>query len=180
MGLRNLGLMNILLNTLAIPAFFSLYAAHRKEPGQPYAALAMIMAFLGVGVFYAVNRAFPMFALSRQYAAASTEAQRAVLEAAGQSLLSVGASHTPGSFLSFFLLEAAGVLISVVMLRGKVFNPAAAYAGVLGFGILMAFEVLSSFVSGLNQVAMFLAAFGGLLSMIWYLLIARRLFQLGR
>jgi len=95
-------------------------------------------------------------------------------------MLSVGASHTPGTFLAFFLVEAAGVLISVVMLSSKIFGKAAAYAGILGFGILLIFEFFSSFVSGLSNMTMILAVFGGFLSIAWYILIARRLFQLGK
>jgi hypothetical protein len=180
MGLRNLGLLNILLNTLGILTYFALYAAHREDPNQPYAALATIISFLGIGIFLATNRAFPMLALSNQYASATTDAQRAVLEAAGQSMLSVGQSHTPGAFLGFFLSEFAGVVISTVMLRSKIFSNVTAFAGIFGFGILLIFEFFSSFVSGLSKVTMTLAMFGGLLSMAWYILIARRLFQLGQ
>jgi hypothetical protein len=180
MGLRDLGLLNIFLNTLAILTYIALYAAHRKSSCQPQAALATIISFLGIGVFFATNRAFPMLALSRQYAVATSGAQRAMLEAAGQSMLSVGASHTPGTFLGFFLVEAAGVLISIVMLRGEIFSKVGAYAGIFGFGILLVFEFFSSFVSGLSTVTMLLAIFGGLLNMVWYILIAHRLFQLGQ
>jgi hypothetical protein len=178
MGLRNLGLLNICLNTLSILTFFALYTTHRKGKDQPYAALATLIAYLGVGVFFATNRAFPMLDLSNQYAAATTEAQRAVLEAAGQSMLSVGRSHSPGTFLAFFLSEVAGIVISVVMLRGKVFSKTNAYAGILGFVILLVFEITTSFFSGLNVVTMILAMFGGILSMAWYILIARKLFQI--
>jgi len=180
MGLRNLGLLNIMLNTLAILIFLALYAAHRQSQDQPYAALAALIALLGIGVFYATNRAFAMLDLSHQYAAATTEAQRAVVEAAGQAMLSVGKSHTPGTFLGFSLIEAAGVMMAVVMLRGKVFNQTAACAGMLGFGMLLLFEFFSSFVAGLNSITMILAMIGGLSSMAWYILIARRLFQLRR
>jgi hypothetical protein len=177
LGLRNLGLLNIFLDALAILIFFALYAAHRNSPHQPYAALVTLLSFLGIGVFLATNRAFAMLALSQQYAAATTDAQRAMLEAAGQSMLSVGQSHTPGTFLGFFLQEVAGVVISLVMLRSKVFSKATAYAGIFGFGMLLVFEFFSSFVAGLSAVAMTLAMFGGLLIMAWYVLIARRLFQ---
>jgi hypothetical protein len=180
MGLRNLGLMNIFLNTLAIPMYFALYAAHRRDPIQPYAALTLVISFLGVGVFYATNRAFPMLDLSRQYATATTDAQRVVLEAAGQSMLSVGASHTPGTFLGFFLNEVAGIMISFIMLKGKVFSKIAAYAGIIGFGILLVFEYTSSFVSGLSWVMMSLAMFAGLLNVIWQISIARTLLKLGK
>jgi hypothetical protein len=142
--------------------------------------LAVIISLLGIGVFLATNRAFPMLALSRQYAIATTDSQRAVLEAAGQSMLSVGQSHTPGTFLGFFLIELAGVLISFVMLYSGMFGKATAYSGMFGFGMLLVFEFFSSFVAGLNAVTMGLAMFGGILSMVWYIMIARRLFELGK
>ena len=80
MGMRNLGLLNIFLNALGILTYFALYAAHRENPYQPYAALVTIISFLGIGVFFATNRTFPMLALSQQYAAATSDAQRAMLE----------------------------------------------------------------------------------------------------
>lgn len=178
MGLRNLGLLNILLNSSAIFTYLALYGAHRKTSYQPLAALATFISFLGIGVFFATNRTFAMLDLSQQYAAATGDAQRAMLAAAGQSLLSVGASHSPGTFLAFFLSELAGVLISYVMLRGQVFSKAAAYAGMFGFSFLLIFEFISSFFVGLSGAAMLLAMLGGLLSMVWYILIARRLFRL--
>ncbi|HVN54918.1 MAG TPA: hypothetical protein VMT46_11360 [Anaerolineaceae bacterium] len=180
MGLRDLGLLNILFNTLGILTFFGLYAAHRDDRNQPYAALALLVAFLGIAVFFATNRAFAMLDLSRQYAAVESAAQRAMLEAAGQSMLSVGRSHSPGTFLGFFFLEAAGVLFSLVMLRGQLFSRVTAWVGILGFGCLLVFEILSSFIAGLNGATMLLAIAAGLLTMTWNVLIARRLFQIGR
>jgi hypothetical protein len=180
MGLRDLGLLNILLDLLAILLFFALYFAHREGPYRLHATLVMIVSFLAIGVFLSTNRAFPMLALSRQYAVATTDAQRVVLEAAGQSMLSVGQSHTPGTFLAFFLIELAGVLISFVMLYSRVFSKATAYAGMLGFGMLLVFEFVTSFWVGLSAATMGLAMVGGILSMAWYILIARRLFELGR
>jgi hypothetical protein len=179
MGLRNLGLLNILLNALAILIFFALWAAHRQSPDRPYATLAALIAMLGVAVFFATNRAFAMWDLSNRYAAATTDAQRAAIETAGFVVLSTGRSHSPGTFWGFFLLEAAGVMMSAVMLHSGIFSKAAAVAGLLGFGMLAFFEVISSFVLGLDDVTMILAMFGGLLVMAWYVLIAARLFQLG-
>ena len=179
LGLRNLGLLNIVMTMLGIPMFFALYTAHRNVE-QPCAALALIISFIGVAVFYATNRAFPMLDLSNQYAAATTNAQRTMLLAAGQSMLSVGESHTPGTFIGFFLSEVAGILISVVMLRSKVFNTLNAYFGILGFSLLLIFEICSSFVPALSDMVLIFAMSGGVLSMAWYILIARRLFQLGR
>ncbi|KAA3665292.1 MAG: DUF4386 family protein, partial [Chloroflexi bacterium] len=180
MGLRNLGLLNLFFNAFAILIYMALYAVHRHHREQPFAMLAAIISFLGIGVFFATNRAFPMLALSQQYAAASTEAQRVVLEAGGQAMLAVGSSHTPGTFLAFFLIDSAGILISVVMLRSMIFGRAAAYVGILGFGILLVVEFLASFVAGVQDVTILLFMFGGILSMVWNILIARGLVQFGK
>jgi hypothetical protein len=179
MGLRNLGLLNILFYALDIPIFFALYGAHRKA-SQTLAALAMIVSFIGVAVFYATNRAFAMLDISNQYALATTEAQRSILAAAGQAMLSVGQSHTPGTFIAFFLSEFASLLISVVMLRDKLFSKANAYVGFLCFTFLLIFEVCTSFVPALQGVAMILAMLGGILSLVWEILVALKLFHLGQ
>jgi hypothetical protein len=179
MGLRNLGLLNMFFSALAVPLYLALFAAHRKVD-RVYAALAMIVAFIGVAVFFATNRAFPMLDLSNQYAAATNDAQRASLVAAGQAMLSVGQSHTPGTFFAFFFSGVAGVTMSIVMLRGNVFGKINAYVGILGFSLWLIFEIGVSFAWDLDGAAMMLAMLGGLLSAMWGILLARRLFQLAR
>jgi hypothetical protein len=179
LGLRNMGLLNLILNSLAVLTYAAIYAAHRNNRYQPFAGLAAVIAFLGIGVFFASNRAFSMLDLSRQYAAASGEQQKAILEAAGQAMLVVGASHTPGTFTGFALTEIAGILISFVMLKSSVFSKTTAYLGIAGFSVLLIFEFTASFFSGLGTGTMVLAAFGGILTMGWYILVAKRLFQLG-
>ncbi|MCL4562155.1 MAG: DUF4386 family protein [Chloroflexi bacterium] len=179
MGLRNLGLLNILFYALDIPIFFALYGAHRKT-GQTFAALAMIVSFIGVAVFYATNRAFAILDISNQYAMATTPAQISILAAAGQAMLSVGQSHTPGTFIAFFLVESASLLISVVMLRDRLFSRTNAYVGLSGFTFMLIFEVCASFVPALQGVVMILAMVGGILSLVWEILVALKLFHLAQ
>lgn len=179
MALRNLGLLNLFFNTLAIPGYLGLYAALRKER-HVHAATAMATAFIGVAVFFGTNRALPMLDLSNQYAAATTDAQRASLVAAGQAMLSVGQSHTPGTFIGFFLADLAGIIVSAGMLRSRIFGRATAYLGLLGFALLMIFEILASFVWTLDDAAIALAMLGGLLSSIWYVSSGLRLLRLGQ
>jgi hypothetical protein len=178
-GMRNLGLINIFLTSFGLLIFIALYGAHRHvQPGS--AALALILACIGAAVFFGTNRSFAMLTLSSQYAITTGEAERAALIAAGQSMLAVGQSHTPGTFLAFVCNEIASILMALVMLRGGVFHKAAGWVGMLGFGSLFVFEILSSFVLGLSGTAMIFAMAGGLLSMAWYTLVARRLFQLAK
>jgi hypothetical protein len=179
MGLRNLGLINMIAASLTIPMFFALYAAHRRVD-RVYGALALILFLVGTTVYLANNTAFPMLALSRKYAVATTDAQRSLLAAAGEAMLAQAESHTPGTFVGFLYTEISSIAISIVMLRGRIFGRSAAYAGMLGFGLLFIFEVLSSFVPAWFDVAMIFAVVGGLSSITWYALIARGLFQLGK
>ena len=179
LGLRNLGLLNIVMTLLGIPMFFTLYTALRNT-GQPYTSLALLISLLGAAVFFATNRAFPMLDLSHQYASATTDTERALISAAGQAMLSVGESHTPGTFLGFFLSEIAGILISIVMLRSRIFKAFTAYFGILGYGLLLIFDICASFVPALSGVVLIFAMIGGPLNMTWYILIARRFFQLAK
>lgn len=176
LGLRNLGLLNIVMIALGIPMFFALCMAHWKVNSK-YSALALIISVIGDAVFYATNRAFAMLDLSHQYSAASTDAQRIVLEAAGQALLAVGQSHVPGTFISFCLGEVAGILISVVMLQGGIFSKLSAWAGILGFGMLLVYEICQSFIPGSSSFALIFAMIGGILNLVWYGLVAQRLFK---
>ena len=179
MGLRNLGLLNILMVALGIPMYFALYIAHRKVDKE-FAVLAMIISFIAGAIFFATNRAFSMFELSRHYAQATSDTQRAIFEAAGQAMLSVGRSHCPGTFMGFFLGDLAGIIMSVVMLRGKVFGKVTALAGIVGFALFSIFEVCASFIPVLNGVAMVFAMGGLVLNVTWMFLLGLRFFQLVR
>jgi hypothetical protein len=95
-------------------------------------------------------------------------------------MLTVGQNHVAGTFLGFFLSEAVGITISVVMLRGRVFGPVNATTGILGFAFLLIYDVASSFVPGASEGVLMVATVGGLLNVAWMILTARRLFVLGR
>ena len=71
----------------------------------------------------------------------------------------------------------AGLVISVVMLRSKLFNKPFGYIGILS-GVLLLAGDLSVGMAPSNVFA-FLTGIGYLLLMTWYFLVARRLFQLG-
>jgi len=94
-------------------------------------------------------------------------------------MLSVGKSHVPGTFIGFVLGEIAGIIISVFMLRGKVFSKTNAFVGIFGFTFLLVNEIFSSSAPGLLNKSMIFGMGGGLLSIIWYIMISRRFFQLG-
>lgn len=179
LGLRALGFLNIIAMPLLLPMFLALYASHRRV-NQAYAALALILFAVGMAVYIANNPAVPMATLSGRYAAATTESQRSGLVAAGEAVLARGEDFTPGSLAGFLIAEIANLTIAVVMLRGRVFSKAAAYAGILGSAGLSIFTVWSTFVSLFYGAAVVLAGVGGLLNLAWLTLTAGRLFRLGQ
>jgi hypothetical protein len=178
-GLRYLGFMNIISWTVSIPLFFALYAAHRQVY-KAYAALALILYLVGIAIYISNNAAIPIFVLSAKYAAVTTDAQRTLFAAAGEATLARGEDFTPGSFYGFILPGLATILFSFILLRGNIFSKTTAYIGILGFVLLLVYTMWATFVPVLYDVAMILAIVGGLLSVAWYILVARRLFQLGR
>lgn len=175
----NLGFMNILYQTLAIPLYLALAHLHRKV-NPAYALLAALLFGIGTMVYFSTNSVFSVFALSRQYAAATTEIQKSALLATGDAALAMGADLTPGVFLGFFFSELGGILMAVVMLRGGIFGKVTAWAGILALGSMLVFNTLAAFVPAKFDLAMGFASLGGPLSMLYYILMARKLFQLGR
>ena len=174
LALRNLGLLNIIGAAFLAPTILAIYSALRRGH-EAYGAFGSFLFFVGLAVYLASSGSFPMLSLSRQYAVATTGAQRSLLAAAGQAMLAEGQSRA-----GIPLIEFACLLISAVMLKGKVFSKATACAGILGNALLIVVEIISTFVGGLPSAAFVLAIFGGLSLMTWCLLVGRRLLQLGR
>ena len=172
-GLRNLGLLNIVGAALLAPTFLALYFALRRD-NEGFGAFGTILFFVGLAIYLASNRAFAMLSLSGQYASATTEAQRSLLAAAGQAMLAESQTRA-----GIPLIEFAGLVVSVVMLKGKVFSKATAYAGILGNALLIVVEIILGFLHRLPGAGMVVAAGGGLSIMAWYFLVGRRLLQLG-
>lgn len=178
-GFRDLGILNIFNAVLGIPLFLALYGVHRRV-NQAYAALAMVLFVFGGAIYISNNTVLPLFSLSEQYAAATTDAQRLVLAAAGEAMLARGADFTFGSLGGFLLLSTAQITMSVVMLRGRIFGKATAYMGIVGFSCLLLFTVWTTLDANSFDLAMLIALPGGLLSMAWNILVARKLVQLAR
>lgn len=171
LGLRSLGLLNIAGAFLFIPAILAIYSVLRRD-NEAYAVLGGILFFIGIAVYLAGSRAFPMLLLSREYAAAATDAQRTLLAAAGQAMLAEGEGRS-----GLLLIEFAFFVISAALLKTASFSKATAWAGMLAGVLMMTLEIAFMPPHG---VGMGVAAAGGLAMMTWSFLLGRRLLQLGR
>jgi hypothetical protein len=174
LGLILLDLFDIVNYLLVGLIFLALYGALRRA-NKAAMTVATASGLVGVAVYLASNQALAMLALSARYAAASTDAMRANFLAAGEALLAI---HNPGGIqLSLFLVALAGLIASVVMLQSRVFGKATAVFGLVANGLVLAYFVALPLAP---EIAFLLPAASAPFRLLWYILIAWRLFQLGR
>ncbi|HSF82504.1 MAG TPA: DUF4386 family protein [Anaerolineales bacterium] len=184
-GLFYLGLGDVIIMLLWCPMALALYAVLKKS-NRTWSLIATGFVFVGIAVFLATNAAFSMLSLSQEYAAASTEAEKSILLAAGQAMLAV-TRGTGQLFAGMQLVWFAGFVLSVVMLRSEAFSKATAWAGILGLGLLVAGIIGGGHytstgdytaVQGIIVAVQYVG--GGLLSLAWYILVGLRLWRLGQ
>ena len=155
--------------------FLGLYSILRQV-NTAYAALAALLAFVGLAILLVTNMAYPMVHLNDQYAATTTEAQRVLLLAAGETKI---ATTTTGMNMGGFLAEGAAVIFSLLMLRSNVFGKKIAYLGILGHGLDLT-RIIMNLAFLPEGIGAILLKIGGLPQLIWLILVGRRFFQLGQ
>jgi len=172
LGLLDLDLMLILAEVFSILILLALYAALRQA-SPSLMAVALIFGLFGTALFLAVNPTFSMLYLSDQYAAATTQAQKAIFLTAGEALW---ANYNGTAFGLFFIMDGiAYLLIAAAMWRSGIFGKATAATGII-MGAMLLVPPLPLFGAlGLTFSYIVIVP-----SAIWDILIARRLFQLAR
>jgi len=179
LGLTLLSLFDMVNYALVGLMFLALFAALRRA-SESHMAIATTVGLVGIAVYFASNQAFSMLSLSDQYAAATTDAQRAMFLAAGQAALTIhhNASYEgTGIYTSFFLVSVAGLIIAAVMLRSNLFSKVTAYVGILANGFGLGYYITLAFAPAMVALPLSVSA---LFLLTWYILIGRRLFQLGK
>jgi hypothetical protein len=178
MGWLELWGLEIPLYAMFFLVFLALYSALRKtDPGLMKIALAAGM--LGIGIFFATNNPFSMLALSRQHAAAATDAERSMFLAAGQALLADTGQRAVGGFnMGVFLVSVAGLIASGVMVRSGAFGKPAGYAGLLANALSLADYARAAVTS--SEIAVLIVVLPNVLFLTaWLILVGRRLLRLG-
>ena len=175
-GLLRLDLPTIVVLPLYYLLFLGLYAALRT-PDRAKTMLATALAFAGLTLVLATPTALSLIPLSDKYAAATSDAMRAQLLAAGEALMAADVWHATGAILGGVLLQSGAVLISVVMLRGGIFGKATAWLGIVMHSLDLAHIVCGLFVPVSGVVLMGIA---GPLYPVWLFLVGRKLFKLGK
>jgi hypothetical protein len=172
--------LDILTVSVYMPLFYplllGLYAALKKTHPVP-AAIAALLGFAGVTLFLATPSVFSWLALSDRFAAATSEAQRTLLLAAGEAILASDMWHGTGATIGGILIQVSTTLLSIVMLSSNAFGKGTAYLGIVTHGLDLARLLVSFF---LPVVGFILISIAGPLYLIWFPLLARDFFRLGR
>ncbi len=95
-------------------------------------------------------------------------------------MLTKGAHGSLGVFIGFVLPTFANVLMSYVMLNGKVFSRATSYIGILGTSLMVIYIILVTFIPSVEKLALAFAMRAGLLVMAWMIMFTIRLFKLSK
>jgi hypothetical protein len=179
-GLWYLDIFDLVNYALVGLMYIALYGALGRTH-RDLMMLATVSCFTAIAVFFASNQALPMLSLSDQYAAAATEAERSLLLAAGQARL---AFNNPGAMIkgtgfyaSLLLVLAAGLIVSLVMLRTSVFNRLTAAMGITANGLALGYFPAVLFMPSLQAVPPSLSA---PFRLTWYIMIALGLLKLAR
>ncbi len=178
---RVLGLMRLDLPTMAVMPFYyllflGLYAALRRSH-RAHVTLSLAIASVGITLVLATPTALSMVPLSDKFAAAQTDAARNQILAAGEAVLAADIWHGTGALMGGLLLQTGALLICAVMVSGNIFSRLTAYVGIVTHALDLAHILAGLFLPAAGFVFMALA---GPLYLLWFPLIARRLFQIAR
>ncbi len=175
-GFQYLGLLNVIEQALMLTIVFAFFLSHRDACRN--ASLAALVLFsIGLAIYIANNVSLPLFALSRKYESAGI-VDRAVIVAAGESLLARGEDFTLGSLPGFFVSEVSLFLMLFVMLKVRLFGRVSTILGLVGALLLTVFTFGATLNPPLYNTLMTASMFGGLLMLAWYVLLAIRFFRM--
>ena len=178
-GLMDLWLLEVPMYLLFILMFLAIYKVLRKA-NQGLTLIALIFALLGIGIFLTTNNPFSMLSLSNQYAAATTDAERSTLLAAGQAVLVNTNQRAIGGFnMGLFLVSVAGLIFSSVMLKSNSFSRSTALFGILAHALSLT-DYLRQALTSSAIIALLVILPNALFLVIWYVQVGRRLYHLGR
>jgi hypothetical protein len=168
LGLTELTGLQIPMFALLVPLFLALHAALRST-NAVMSVVTAAYGLLGITVYLASNTALSMLTLSDRWAAAASDAERTILLAAGQAMLAE--YEGPGLDVGVFLVMAATLAFSWLMLRDARFGRAVAGLGIAAGAIALAYYLAVAVPSE----RIFLLEAAGAFFLLWIALASARL-----
>lgn len=168
-GLVSLDLFLFIGNIFSITLILALYVS-LKQVNESYALIALALGLISVALLIPSRPILELFSLSRSYASAIDEAAKSQYLAAGTSLLTL--FDGIGWFMNTLLGGISLLISSILMLKSNIYSKSTAYVGIITNAVICGF-----FIPRISIFLLFLSLPG---YMIWYFLLAKRFFQMGR
>lgn len=174
-GLLRLDIVSVIVIPFYYLLFFSLYQALKRDH-ELIAKIALFCILAGITIFISdVNIASIVIVSDKYHAATSPELKQQLL-AAGESMLANDMWINTGAIIRGILIETGAIIFSILMLRTNIFNKITGWVGVLTHGFDLSSIVIGLFIPVVKDIFTMAA---GPLYIVWFILIAIRLFQLG-
>ena len=168
-GLMALDFFLLAGSLVSVVTYLAMYVS-LKRVNESLALIALALGLIAVAALIPARPISEIITLSDRYAAATTDAERNLVLAAGESLLAL--FNGTSWLIYYFLGPISGLISSFLMLRSRFFKKATAYVGlvtsIVACGILL---------PGLGAILAMLSMLG---YMIWNVQLALEFFRLGR
>ncbi|MBN1638122.1 MAG: DUF4386 family protein [Ignavibacteriales bacterium] len=178
MGMRYLGLVNIIMVSVNL-LFYYCICKLLRENSKFLADFAFILLVVGTAVFFANNGSFSLLSLSKLYDAADHELKMQ-LEGAVRAITAAGESHTPGTLPGMIYIYLSAIIFAIALIRQRYFP---VYFGLILLFmnlLLLCYDVFHSFYPSLAEISNFLISLAGLLSILFYVMVAFRILRTER
>jgi len=175
-GILRLDVLTVFIMPFYYLLFLGLYIALKKS-NPLIAIISLVFGIAGVTLFLATPSVFSWLALSDKYAASSSEAERTLLLAAGEAILASDMWHGTGALMGGILMQTATTLISITMLKSAAFAKSTAYVGIVTHGLDLLHILVGLLIPAGGVILMMIS---GPLYLIWFPLLARDFFRLGK
>ncbi len=175
-GMLRLDVLTVFFMPLYFILFYSLYRALAKI-NREVLRVSTLFVFSGLILFLATPSVFSYLHLSNLYQSSATEVEKNQLLSAGQAILASDMWHGTGARVGGILMQTGALIISVIMLKGGVFNRFTAYTGIATHGLDLLHILVGFFLPAMGNALM---AIAGPLYLLWFPLVASRLFKLSR
>lgn len=168
-GLISLDLFLFIGNLFSLFLFLALYISLRQV-NESMALIALAVGLVGLVLLIPARPILELYNLSKAYMSATTEPEKSQLLASGATLLAQ--FDGIGWYMNTLLGGLSLLASSFLMLQSDLYSKATAYVGIATNLVLCLFVI-----PAISIFMLFLSLPG---YMIWYFLLARRFFQMGR
>lgn len=176
-GLYKLNFIKLISLLLMVPVMMAIYAVHRRVD-KAMASVAQVVFIVGAVTFISSNTALPMLDLSNKYITTTDPAQRAVIESAGEAILSIGDVGSSGALVANILPWIGVFLFSIVIKRGGLMGRYAAVTGMSASALLILFVIMLTFFPLASNPARVISLLSEMLMIVFVTIVTYSLFKI--